>query len=124
MNWIFFLGKKIFGVDGFQNMFVYQPILNTLELKEDKGTEYALGWKSKGLYTSKLTPLYTTFLQNVKRSGFKTEIQLNKRVLVAKQNSYVTKIVKAYIFYDLDDWPATNIVKKVIKVNGCIVAMK
>ena len=120
----FFLGKKVFCVDGFQNMFVYQPILNALELKEDKGTEYVLGWKSKGLCTSKLTPLYTTFLQNVKRPGFKTEIQLNKRVLVAKQNNYVTKIVKAYIFYDLDDWPATNIVKKVIKVNGCIVAME
>ena len=119
MNWIFFLGKKIYGADGFQNMFVYQPIRNTSELKEDKGTEYVLGWKSKGLYTSKLTPLYSTFLQNVKLSGFKTEIQLNKRVLVAKQNNYVTKIVKAYIFYDLDDWPATNIVKKVIKVNGC-----
>ena len=28
------------GDDGFQNMFVYQPKLNMLELKEDKGTEH------------------------------------------------------------------------------------
>ena len=32
----------LFGDDGFQNMFVYQPILNTLELKEDKGTDSIL----------------------------------------------------------------------------------
>ena len=33
---------------------VYQPTLNTLELKEDKGTDYVVGWKSEGAYTSTL----------------------------------------------------------------------
>ena len=44
-------------------IFVYQPTITKLELKEDKRTDYAVGWKSKGVYTSKLTPLYTTFWQ-------------------------------------------------------------
>ena len=34
-------------------MFVYQPTLNVLGLKIDKGTEYVIDWKSKGLYNSK-----------------------------------------------------------------------
>ena len=37
-----FLGKKCFSDYIFQNMFVYQPTLNTLELKEDKGTDYTI----------------------------------------------------------------------------------
>ena len=32
--------------------FVYQPAISTLEIKEDNGTDYAIGWKSKGVYTS------------------------------------------------------------------------
>ena len=35
-------------------MFVYQPTFNVLELKIDKDTEYIIGWKSKGVYNSKL----------------------------------------------------------------------
>ena len=31
-----------------QNMFVYQPTFSML----DKGTEYVIGWKSKGVYNS------------------------------------------------------------------------
>ena len=41
--------------------FVYQPTLNALELKKDKGTGYFLSSKSKGLCNSKLKPLYTVF---------------------------------------------------------------
>ena len=55
--------------DGSQNMFVYQPTLDTLELKKDKGTDYVLSWRSKGVYNSKLKPLHTTFLHSIKRSG-------------------------------------------------------
>ena len=33
---------------------VYQPTLNTLELKNDKGTDYVVSWKSNGVYNSKL----------------------------------------------------------------------
>ena len=64
----YFLGKNVFGDDVFQNVFVYQATLSKLELKEDKNTEYVIGWKSKGLYTSKLIPLYTAFLHSMNLS--------------------------------------------------------
>ena len=39
------------GDGGSQNMFVYQPLLDTsLELKKDRGTGYVRSWKSKGVY--------------------------------------------------------------------------
>ena len=47
-------------------MFVYQTTFNMLELKIDKCTEYIIGWKSKGVYNSKLIELHGTFLPNVK----------------------------------------------------------
>ena len=34
---------NVFGNDGFQNMFVYQPVLSMLEFKQDKGTKYIIG---------------------------------------------------------------------------------
>ena len=53
----FFLVRLYFtSNDGLQNMFVYQPTLDTLELKKGEGTDY--------VYTSKLKPLYTAFLHN------------------------------------------------------------
>ena len=53
----FFLGRLYFtSNDGLQNMFVYQPTFDTLELKKGEGTDY--------VYTSKLKPLYTAFLHN------------------------------------------------------------
>ena len=39
----FFLGRIFYtSNDGSQNMFVYQPTFDTLELKKDKGTEFGL----------------------------------------------------------------------------------
>ena len=32
----YFLGKSLFGDASFQNMFVYQPTLDTLELKKEQ----------------------------------------------------------------------------------------
>ena len=55
----FFLDRIYFtSHDGSQNGFVYQPTLDTSELKKDKGTDYVLSWKSKGVYNSKLTVIY------------------------------------------------------------------
>ena len=76
-------------------MFVYQPTFSTLELKEDKGIKYVIGWKSKWVYNAKLTPLHTTFLHNIKLSGYRIGIQFNKTILVLEQNNYPTKIVNA-----------------------------
>ena len=65
LTWFkYFLGKVLFIDDKFQNIFVYKQTFNTLELKEDKGTEDAIGWKLKGVYVSKLILLYTTFFHN------------------------------------------------------------
>ena len=130
------LGKTLFGDDVSQNMFTYWPRFNKLELKEDKGTDYILNWKSKGVYTSKLRPLYIALLHGIRSSGYKIGIKCNKDPLATEQKNYATKIVNAYIVYELDTWPitnfkfknclfgATNTVKKVIKKSGCIVAME
>ena len=66
-----FSWENFFGDDGSQNVFVYQPTLNMLELKKDKGNDYVLSCKSKGVYNSQLKPLYTTFLHSIKFSGIK-----------------------------------------------------
>ena len=39
-----------------KNRFVYQPTLDTLELKSGKGTDYILSQKSKGEFNNKLKP--------------------------------------------------------------------
>ena len=45
-DYTFFLDKMYFASnDGSQNTFVYQPTLDTLKLKKEKGTDYVLSWK-------------------------------------------------------------------------------
>ena len=44
----YFHGKNFFGDNAWQNIFVYQPTLDMLELRKDKDTDNFLGWKSKG----------------------------------------------------------------------------
>ena len=102
----YFLGKVFFGNDSFQNMFVHQPTSNTLELKEDKGTEYVISWKSKGVYTSKLKPLYTAFLHSINLSGYRMGIKFDKDSSCGSKQlrKIKTKVVNAYIVYGLDTW--------------------
>ena len=78
----YFQGKNFSGGDVFQNMFVYQPIFNTLESKKDKGTGYVVGQKSKGLSEFKHLQLHGAFLPNIKYFGQKIEIQFNSTTLV------------------------------------------
>ena len=68
----YFCGKNLFVDDGYSNNAVYQPRLDTLELK-DKGTNYFLVGYQKGENTSKLKPLYTAFLHSVKFFWYKVE---------------------------------------------------
>ena len=56
-----------------------------LELKKDKVTAYVLSWKSKGVYTSILKPLYTTFLHSIKRSGYRMGIKFDNEPLAIEQ---------------------------------------
>ena len=59
-------------------MFVYQPTLDMLELKKDKGTNYVLSWKSEGVHTSKFQPLYAAFLHSMKLSGYRMGIKFEQ----------------------------------------------
>ena len=63
--------------DGSQYMFVYQPTLDTLELEKDNGSDYVLSWKSKGVYTSNIKPLYTVFFHSIKLYGCRMGIELD-----------------------------------------------
>ena len=99
----FFLGRIYFtSNDGSQNTLVYQPTLDILELKKDKGTDYVLSWKSKGVFNSKLKSLYTAFLHKIKLSEYRIGIEFDKDPLTVEQNNYLTKIVNVYIVFDLD----------------------
>ena len=75
-------------------MFVYQAAFSTLTLKEDKGSEYVIAWKSKGLFKTELYPLHYASLPNLKHLGYKIGTQLNTTPLVRDKNKYVTKFVK------------------------------
>ena len=68
-------------------MFAYQP-----SVKIDKGIEYVIGWKSKGLYNSKLIALHSAFLPDVKHFGNKIEMQFNNTPLVTEQISYTKNL--------------------------------
>ena len=77
-------------------MFVYQPPLDTLELKKDKSTDYVLSWNQREYLILNLSH----------------DILLSwKEPLAMEQNNYFTKIVNVYIVYDLDSWernPSNN----------------
>ena len=128
--------------DGSQNTFAIQPTFQTLELKKDKGTDYALSLESKGVFNSKLKPLYTAFLYSINISEYKMDRKFDKAPLPVEQNYYLTKIGNVYIAYDLDAWRkiplrnftlknclfgATNIVKNTDKgkyvYSGCGIAL-
>ena len=102
---IFFLGRICFrNNDESPNIFFYQPTLETLELKKDKGSDYILSSKSKGVFNYKLKPLYIAFLQSMKLSRYKMGIKFDKYPLAVEQSNYLSKIVNVYIIYDLDAW--------------------
>ena len=87
----YFQGNNLFGDDGFQqNMFVYQPTVNTLELINDKNTEYVTGWKSKAFFKSKLLPLHGAFFPDIKYFGHKIAIKFNN-ILIQLRNKTITR---------------------------------
>ena len=66
----FFFGRIYFTYnDGSQNMFVYQPTCDTLELKKTKVLIMFLVGNQLEYTTLKLKPLFSAFLHNVKLSG-------------------------------------------------------
>ena len=73
-------------------MSVYQPTLNTLALKENKGTDYVVDWKSEAVYTSTLKPLYTAFLHSIKLSVYRMLTKFDIDSLNVDQNNYALKL--------------------------------
>ena len=60
----YFLGKHFFGDDGFQNMFAHEPTFSTLFFFFSKGSDFAIAWKSEGLFKSKILPHKTFWIRN------------------------------------------------------------
>ena len=83
-------------------MLVYQPTFDTLELKKDKGTDYVISLKSKGVFNSKLKELYTAFLHSIKYSEYRVETKIDKDNLAVEQCNNSSEIVNVYIAYNLD----------------------
>ena len=53
----FFSDRMYFASNnGPHNTFVYQPTLDTLELKKHNSIDYVFSWKSNGVYNCKLKP--------------------------------------------------------------------
>ena len=57
-----------------------------------------------------LSPLYTAFLHNTKRSGYRTIKKFDEDPLAVEQNNYLRKIVNVYVVLDLDAWPRNPII--------------
>ena len=55
-----------------------------VRVKKDKGTDYVLSLKSKGVYTSKLKLLHTAFLHSIALSGYKVVIKFDKDPLAVE----------------------------------------
>ena len=90
----FFLGRIYFTSNNeSQNIFVYQPRLDTLDFKKDQGTGYVLSWEAKAVFNSELKPLYTAFLNCIKLSEYRIGIKFDKDPLDVEQHNYLSKIV-------------------------------
>ena len=48
-------------------------------------------------------------MPNIKRFGYKIGIKFNNTPLVMDKNNFTTKMVSAYIVYDIDNWPEIRI---------------
>ena len=53
----------------------------------------------------KLRPIYTAFFHSIKLSGYRMAIETDRDPLAVERNTYLIKILNAYIDYDLDTLP-------------------
>ena len=99
-----FLGGIYFArADELQNRFVYQPTFSTIKYHNTR-IEYIISWRSKVLYIIDLIPINNDLLSNIK-----VALQFDYTLLVVHQNNCTTKIVNAYIVYDLDSLPKDSL---------------
>ena len=76
-------------------------------------TESILGWKSKGVYNTRLIPIKNDSLPNIEYLKKKIALQFNDNSLVVEQNICTSRIVNIFTVNDLDTclFGATNVVK-------------
>ena len=80
------------GNDGFQIMFVCQATFSMLQLKKDKGIDYVIIWKSKGVYSSNIFTQDIVFFHNINLLRYKIGRKFNKDPLVVEKNNYTSKL--------------------------------
>ena len=90
-------------------MFIYQLILITSDLRDNKSTEYVIASKSETLFKSWLGLFYKDFVPGIKCFGYKIGIQFSITAVVAKENNYLAKILNFCIAYDIDYWPKVDL---------------
>lgn len=66
-------------------MFVYQPTFSNLVLKKERGSDYAITEKLKGLFKPKPFPLDGALLTTAKPFEYKIEIQFPNTYIVLEQ---------------------------------------
>ena len=91
-----------------------------LDLKEDKGTEYIIVWKSKRLFKSRLHSLL--FFCLTIQFEYIIGIQFNNCTSVIEKNSYSTKTINAYHVCDLDYWLRNMLYNFVLDI-ACFVQL-
>ena len=89
-------------------MFVYQPTLDTLELRKRRKLFIFLVGNQRGYILLSLS-LYTSLLHSIKRFGYRMGLKLYKESLVVERNSYTTKVLNGYIIYESDTWAKVSL---------------
>ena len=100
-----FLSGRIYFTSNFSKHICLSSNTWYNRIKKGKGTDYVLRWERNGLVNSKIKPLYTAILNNIKLPEKRVGIKFDKEPLAVEQNNYLTKAVNVYIAYDLDASP-------------------
>ena len=104
--------------DRSQHTFDHQPELDSLELKNTKVLIMVLVGNQNNYIILKLSHyiLFSWVAQNFPKN--RLGIKFDKGSLALEQNNDLSKIVNAYIVYDIDTWPR-NLTKN-IKFKNCL----
>ena len=69
------------------HLFINQHLMPLELKKKHKGSDYVLICKSKGVFNSKVKPLYTAFLNSIKISEYRIGITFEKDPLAVELNN-------------------------------------
>ena len=90
------MGRIIFKVDdGSQNMFIYQPTFDNINVKETNNEYNVYAWKSKGIYSTELKPLHD-LAPVIAYYKSKIAFRFNYRILTITQKTDIN--LKLWIF--------------------------